>query len=189
MLCCCSVCLLSVLLVREIDRRTWKHFRYIVKLTCTCCEPYDMIENKLLESKSSTWNLLANVALHLLVLFLSIRYLCAFLFRSCSPPLFVVHFMYSLLVYPIRLFFVAVSAVVWTTEQTVLCYHYFLRERARVYFSLALLLYLVVSCTIIRRVREFSDFKKYRWSWMHTQILMHMHSDTWLVCSVTGVVS
>ena len=29
-------------------RKTWKHFRYIVKLTCTCCEPYDMIENKLL---------------------------------------------------------------------------------------------------------------------------------------------
>lgn len=51
---CCPVWLLSFVLLYEIDRGTWKHFRYIVKLTCTCCEPYDMIENKLLESKSST---------------------------------------------------------------------------------------------------------------------------------------
>lgn len=75
---CYLCCLCS-----KIDRRTWKHFRYIVKLTCTCCEPYDMIENKLLESKSSTWNLLANVALlHILVLFLYSQSLhISFLFR------------------------------------------------------------------------------------------------------------
>lgn len=120
-----------------------------------------------------------------------VRHLSAFLFLifvlACFPPMFVIHFMYSLLVYPMRVFFVAVSAVVWTTEQTVLCYHYFLREPARAhlfgYFSLSLSFSIAVSGCELQYNTESSRvfrFLKYRWSWMHTQ--MHMHPDMHSLC-------
>lgn len=149
----------------EIHRKTWKHFRYIVKLTCTRCEPYDMIENKLLESKSSTWNLLAKVA-NIYWFSFSFRYLHTFhLVCSCFyffvSPIFVMHFIYSLLFYySIRLFFRSRKCCCLNNGTNRFMLSLFC-SCARVYLEIfsCFSLYLVVSCNIIQRVREFSDFK------------------------------
>lgn len=117
-----------------LDIETQKQLRYIVKLTCTCCEPYDMIENKLLVEIKHMKSIGKTEYIYVCASFFAISFYSS-LFFAISIHFFstIPYFIPSLSQPQVLLF--------EQRNQPFLYYHYFLlreRERERLFGPLSL---------------------------------------------------